>query len=80
LLLEKSLASFKFTTCKHGTQITQHHINCLLTNCSFTIKMNTCHFSFVVYNTRSRNVIAAIGGDLKLEEINTHFFQAQTVQ
>jgi hypothetical protein len=26
---------------------------------------NTCHFSFVVYRTRSRNVIAANGGDLE---------------
>jgi hypothetical protein len=35
--------------------------------------MNTCHFSLVVYNTRSRNVIAASGGDLKLEEISIFF-------
>jgi hypothetical protein len=33
-----------------------------------SFRFTACHFSFVVYSTRSRNVIAASGGDLKRKD------------
>jgi hypothetical protein len=47
----------------------------LFTKLSIVLQLEWITVIFhLLYNTRSRNVIAASGADLNLEEINIHFF------
>lgn len=69
LLLEKSLASFRLTTCYSGRsneQILGKHLKFIVQQFQTT----TCQFSLVVYSKRFRMVIDAIGDALIRPKIN----------
>lgn len=69
VLFEKSLASFKLTTCKINNKsaylIYLNVINNKLHKIESKKETSTSQFSFVVYKMRFRIVMDASGGDLE---------------